>query len=51
VWAIHSFDVDDEGNLYVADVYNGRAQKFRPKKRADPATLVGRGLPLAVASN
>jgi sugar lactone lactonase YvrE len=51
LWGVHSFDVDADGNLYVAEVYNGRAQKFRPKKGADPSTLVGRGLPLAASSN
>ena len=33
--------VDQEGNLYVAEVQNGRIQKFRPKPGADPAKLVG----------
>jgi len=51
LWGVHSFDVDSEGNLYTAEVYNGRAQKFRPKRGADPAKLVGRGLPLATSSN
>ena len=37
---VHQFSVDQENNLYVAEVFNGRAQKFRPKKGADPAKLV-----------
>jgi sugar lactone lactonase YvrE len=37
----HSMTVDQEGNLYLAEVFNGRVQKFRPKKGADPAKLVG----------
>lgn len=37
----HSITVDPEGNLYLAEVFNGRVQKFRPKKGADPAKLVG----------
>jgi hypothetical protein len=37
----HSITVDQEGNLYLAEVFNGRVQKFRPKKGADPAKLVG----------
>jgi peptidylamidoglycolate lyase len=41
-WGVHQFHVDSEGNLYTADVHVGRPQKFRPKKGADPATLVGR---------
>ncbi len=32
---------DQEGNLYTAEVFNGRAQKFRPKPGADPAKLIG----------
>jgi hypothetical protein len=37
----HSISVDQEGNLYLAEVFNGRVQKFRPKKGADAAKLVG----------
>jgi sugar lactone lactonase YvrE len=37
----HSITVDQEGNLYLAEVFNGRIQKFRPKPGADPAKLVG----------
>ena len=33
--------VDDEGNLYTAEVIGGRAQKFRPKPGADPEKLIG----------
>ena len=33
--------VDQDGNLYLAEVFNGRVQKFRPKPGADPAKLVG----------
>jgi hypothetical protein len=36
-----------DGNLYVAEVFNGRAQKFTPKKGADPAKLVGQQLRVA----
>jgi hypothetical protein len=32
--------VDQENNLYVADCFNGRVQKFRPKPNADPAKVV-----------
>jgi sugar lactone lactonase YvrE len=28
--------VDQEGNLYVAEVDSGRVQKFRPKPGANP---------------
>jgi len=41
-WGVHQFGVDQEGNLYVAEVFNGRVQKFRPKKGADPTKLVGK---------
>jgi hypothetical protein len=41
-WGVHQFNVDQEGNLYVAEVSNGRVQKFRPLKGADPAKLVGK---------
>ena len=37
----HSLTVDQEGNLYLAEVFNGRVQKFRPKKGADSTKLVG----------
>jgi DNA-binding beta-propeller fold protein YncE len=40
-WGIHQFSVDSDGNLYGAETYGGRTQKFRPKKDADPATLIG----------
>jgi peptidylamidoglycolate lyase len=40
-WGVHQFSVDREGNLYTADVHVGRPQKFRPKKGANPAHLVG----------
>ncbi|HEY0874788.1 MAG TPA: peptidyl-alpha-hydroxyglycine alpha-amidating lyase family protein [Vicinamibacterales bacterium] len=48
-WGVHQFSVDQENNLYTADVHIGRAQKFRPKQGADPKTLVGR--PVRQASN
>ena len=35
---------DQDGNLYLAEVFNGRVQKFRPKPGADPAKLVGQEL-------
>ena len=33
--------VDQDGNLYLAEVFGGRVQKFRPKPGADPAKVVG----------
>jgi hypothetical protein len=41
-WGVHQFHTDSEGNLYTADVHVGRPQKFRPKKGANPANLIGR---------
>jgi peptidylamidoglycolate lyase len=40
----HSLTVDQEGNLYLAEVFNGRVQKFRPKKGADQAKVIGQEL-------
>jgi len=37
----HSLTVDQEGNLYIAEVFNGRVQKFRPKAGADPSKVIG----------
>ncbi len=37
----HGLSVDQDGNLYVAEVFSGRVQKFRPKPNADPSKLVG----------
>jgi peptidylamidoglycolate lyase len=41
IWGIHSFNVDNEGTLYTASVFGGKAQKFRPRKGADPSLLFG----------
>jgi peptidylamidoglycolate lyase len=46
-WGVHQFSVDSEGNLYTADVHVGRPQKFRPKKGANPAHLIGKYWPVA----
>lgn len=37
----HQMTVDQENNLYIAEVFGGRVQKFRPKAGADPAKIVG----------
>jgi hypothetical protein len=39
---IHGAIVDQEGNLYVAEVANGRVKKFRSRPGANPEFLVGR---------
>lgn len=41
-WGVHQFSVDQEGNLYVAEVSNGRVQKFRPMLGADPAKIISK---------
>ncbi len=40
----HSLTVDQDGNLYLAEVFGGRVQKFRPKPNADKAKLVAQEL-------
>jgi len=39
---MHGASVDQEGNLYVAEVANGRAQKFHPRQGANPEFIVGK---------
>jgi hypothetical protein len=45
-WEIHQMSVDSEGNLYGADSFGGRVQKFRPRAGADRAKLIGAPPPL-----
>jgi sugar lactone lactonase YvrE len=40
-WGVHGMSVDQEGNLYVAEVDHGGFQKFRPRAGANPAFLIG----------
>ena len=40
LWRPHMFSVDSDGNLYVADAYNGRVQKLRPIQDANPDLLI-----------
>ena len=47
MWGVHQFSVDQEGNLYTAEVYNGRAQKFRPRRDAARDRLIAPARPLA----
>ena len=39
---VHGMSVDQEGNLYVAEVDAGRVQKFVPRKGANPDFLVAK---------
>ena len=41
MWNVHGFSVDQDGNFYIAEVNNGRAQKFRPARRREQGMLVG----------
>jgi hypothetical protein len=47
----HQITTDQDGNLYVAEVFNGRVQKFRPKQNADPAKLAGQEHRYTVGTN
>jgi NHL repeat-containing protein len=47
----HQITTDQDGNLYVAEVFNGRVQKFRPKPNADPEKLVGQELRYSAGTN
>ena len=42
LWGVHGMHVDQEGNLYVAEVDSGRVQKFRPRQGANAAFLVAK---------
>ena len=37
----HGMTTDQDGNLYVADCFAGRVQKFTPQPDADPAKVMG----------
>jgi sugar lactone lactonase YvrE len=39
---MHGASIDPDGNLYIAEVGNGRVQKFRPRMGARPELLVGK---------
>ena len=42
LWGVHGMSVDQEGNLYVAEVDAGRVQKFHPKAGANPDFIVAK---------
>jgi DNA-binding beta-propeller fold protein YncE len=42
LWGVHGISVDQDGNLYVAEVDSGRVQKFRPKAGANRDFLVAK---------
>jgi 6-bladed beta-propeller len=45
-WGVHQFSIDPDGNLYAAETFGGRTQKFRPRPGADPGKLIGKTVPL-----
>lgn len=45
MWGVHGFVTDKDGNLYTAEVRTGRVQKYRPRKGANSAFLVGKPWP------
>jgi sugar lactone lactonase YvrE len=42
MWGVHGISVDAEGNFYVAEVNNGRFQRFVPRANVSETLLVGR---------
>ena len=38
-WGVHQISADAEGNMYGAEVFGGRTQKFLPKPNANPRDL------------
>ncbi len=41
-WGVHGFSVDQAGNFYVAEVDNGRVQKFTPRAGVNAEFLVSK---------
>ncbi|MGH9145382.1 MAG: peptidyl-alpha-hydroxyglycine alpha-amidating lyase family protein [Vicinamibacterales bacterium] len=41
-WGVHGMSVDQDGNVYTAAVDSGGAQKFTPRKGANPNFLLGK---------
>ena len=40
LWGVHQFSVDSAGNLYVAEAFGGRAQKFVPRQGVNASLLI-----------
>ena len=40
----HLITTDQDGNLYIAEVFAGLVQKFVPRTGADPAKIAGQQL-------
>ena len=45
-WELHQMSMDPDGNLYGADSFGGRTQKFKPRPGADRSKLIGAAAPL-----
>jgi sugar lactone lactonase YvrE len=39
-WELHQMSIDSDGNLYGADSFGGRVQKFRPRAGVDRSKLI-----------
>ena len=44
MWGVHGMSTDQEGNLYVAEVNNGRIQKYSPAEGCEPGVSRGQTL-------
>ena len=42
-WEPHQISIDAEGNLYIADSFGGRTQKYTPSKSGDRTKLITAG--------
>jgi streptogramin lyase len=42
-WEPHQLSIDAEGNLYIADSFGGRTQKYSPSKHGDRSKLITQG--------
>ena len=46
LWGVHQFSVDSDENLYAAETFGGRTQKYHAKTGADRSKLIGAPVPL-----
>jgi sugar lactone lactonase YvrE len=42
LWGVHGISVDQQGNMYVAEVDAGRVQKFVPRQGANPNYMISK---------
>ncbi|HEY2152089.1 MAG TPA: 6-bladed beta-propeller [Vicinamibacterales bacterium] len=50
-WELHQMSIDSEGNLYGADSFGGRTQKFKPRAGADRSRLIGAAVTSTPSAN